>query len=223
METTQVINFALPPSRIGKIKNAKLIAGSLGRPSKMPGLSYGISALSCNVGAKLAKIAGSVCNGCYALKANYSYPSVRKAHLQRYNGLTSISWVDSMVTLIGKSNTDYFRWHDSGDLQSFQHLLDIVRIADRLPSVQFWLPTREKSLVNKYTAAFGDFPTNLVVRVSAAMVDAKAPEGYTNTSTVHTDNLIDGVECKAYLNKNKCGDCRLCWNKSVKNVSYRLH
>ncbi len=98
--TTQVINFAMPPSRINKIKNAKLIAGSLGRPSKMPGLSYGISALSCNVGAKLAKIAGSVCNGCYALKANYSYPSVRKAHLQRYNGLTSISWVDSMVTCI---------------------------------------------------------------------------------------------------------------------------
>jgi hypothetical protein len=221
--STQVINFAVPPSKIKKIKIAKAIAGSLGKPSKMPGLSYGISALSCNIGAKLAKIAGSVCNGCYALKANYAYPSVRKAHIQRYNSLTSISWVDSMVTMISKSKTEYFRWHDSGDLQSFQHLLDIVRIADRLPDVQFWLPTREKSLVNKFMASFGDFPANLVVRVSAAMVDSEAPKGYANTSTVHTDTLIDGIECKAYLNKNKCGDCRICWDKSVKNVSYRLH
>jgi hypothetical protein len=222
--TTQVINFAVPPSRIKRVKVAKAIAGSLGKPSKMPGLSYGISALACNVGAKLAKVAGSVCHGCYALKANYSYPSVRKAHTQRYNSLTSISWVDSMVTMIGKSKTDYFRWHDSGDLQSFQHLLDIVRIADRLPTVRFWLPTREKALVNRFMSTFGDFPANLVVRVSAAMVDSKAPEGYTNTSTVHTSDMVaNGVECKAYLNSNKCGDCRLCWNKSVDNVSYKLH
>jgi len=24
-------------------------------------------------------------------------------------------------------------------------------------------------------------------------------------------------------NSNKCGDCRLCWDKSVDNVSYKLH
>jgi hypothetical protein len=30
------------------------------------------------------------------------------------------------------------------------------------------------------------------------MVDAKAPEGYENTSTVHTGDLVDGIECKAY-------------------------
>lgn len=219
----QVINFAVPPSKIKKIKVAAAIAGSLGKPSKMPGLSYGISALACRVGSKLAKVAGSVCHGCYALKANYSYPSVRKAHIKRYSGLTSISWADSMVTLIGKSKTDYFRWHDSGDLQSFQHLLDIVTIAERLPNVAFWLPTREKQFVNMFMRSFGDFPSNLVVRVSAAMVDSQAPEGYANTSTVHSSALVDGIECKAYLNKNKCGDCRLCWDKAVKNVSYRQH
>jgi hypothetical protein len=223
MQASQVINFAVPPSKIKRIKVASAIAGSLGKPSKMPGLSYGISALACRVGAKLAKVAGSVCNGCYALKANYSYPSVQKAHVKRYNSLTSISWVDSMVTLIGRSNTDYFRWHDSGDLQSFQHLLDIVTIAERLPTVSFWLPTREKQYVNMFMRSFGSFPSNLVVRVSAAMVDAKAPEGYENTSTVHTGDLVDGIECMAWLNDNKCGACRLCWDKTVKTVSYRKH
>ena len=61
---------------ITTLKAAKAIAGSLGKPSKMPGLSYGISAKRCIVGAKLATVEGSVCHGCYALKANYSYPSV---------------------------------------------------------------------------------------------------------------------------------------------------
>jgi hypothetical protein len=120
-------------------------------------------------------------------------------------------------------NTDYFSWHDSGDLQSFQHLLDIVRIAERLPTVSFWLPTREKQFINMFMRSFGIFPGNLVVRVSAAMVDAKAPEGYANTSTVHSDDLIDGIECMAWLNDNKCGACRLCWDKTVKTVSYRKH
>lgn len=218
-----VINFAVPPSKIKRIKVATAIAGSLGKPSKMPGLSYGISALACRVGAKLAKVAGSVCNGCYALKANYSYPSVRKAHVKRYSSLTSISWVDAMTTLIDRKKTEYFRWHDSGDLQSFQHLLDIVTIAERLPAVSFWLPTREKQYVNMFARSFGDFPANLVVRVSAAMVDAEAPTGYVNTSTVHSVDLVDGIECKAYLNANKCGDCRLCWSKAIKNVSYKQH
>jgi len=59
------------------------ITGSLGKPSKMPGLSYGISATLCKIGAALAKVKGSTCFNCYALKANYAYPSVKAAHEKR--------------------------------------------------------------------------------------------------------------------------------------------
>jgi hypothetical protein len=218
---SHVILFAVPPSKLSK-KLASSIAGSLGKPSKMPGLSYGISAKKCNVGSKLALVPGSVCHGCYALKANYQYPSVTAAHEKRLDGLSSISWTDSMVKLISASKTDYFRWHDSGDLQSFQHLLDIVRIAERLPNVSFWLPTKEKKLIYQYRDIFGDFPSNLCVRLSAAMVNITAPAYAGNTSTVHTTTAI-GSECPAPKQGNKCLDCRTCWNKGVKNVSYKLH
>lgn len=214
----QTILFAIPQSRLTK-KLALSIAGSLGKPSKMPGLSYGISAKLCNVGAKLAKIKGSVCHDCYALKSNYQYPSVQIAHQKRQEGLASISWVDSMTKLIGDSKTDYFRWHDSGDLQSFGHLLDIVKIADSLPSVKFWIPTREKKIINQYLETFGKFPDNLCVRVSAAMIDGKEPENFENTSTVSS---TEG-SCPAPKQGNKCADCRNCWDKSIKNVSYTLH
>jgi hypothetical protein len=217
--TISTILFAVPESKLS-MKLANSIAGSLGKPSKMPGLSYGISAKLCNVGAKLATIAGSVCNGCYALKANYQYPSVQSAHDKRARGLSSISWVDSITKLIARSGETYFRWHDSGDLQSFQHLLDIVRIADRLPSVNFWLPTKEKKLIYQYRETFGDFPANLCVRLSGAMIDGKAPAYEGNTSTVVS---TVAYTCKAPTQGNKCLDCRDCWDRDVKNVSYRVH
>ncbi len=220
--TTQTMLFAIPPRRLKKGIAVK-IAGSLGKPSKMPGLSYGISATLCKVGAKLAKVAGSTCEGCYALKANYSYPSVQKAHAKRAESLSSVSWADAMVYQIKHSKETFFRWHDSGDLQSFQHLLDIVRIAEALPKVRFWLPTREKGLINQFMRAFGDFPVNLTVRVSAAMVDGKPPEGFDCTSTVHEKGEAFGFECEAYKRGNQCGECRECWNRDTKNVSYRKH
>lgn len=220
--TTHTMVFVTPKSKLNN-KTAKLIAGSLGKPSKMPGLSYGISAQLCNVGAKLAKVVGSVCHGCYALKANYKYPSVIQAHAKRYEGLSNVSWSNSMIKLIEHSKETYFRWHDSGDLQSLQHLFNIVRIAEALPNVNFWLPTKEKGLIVEYTKSFGAFPSNLVVRLSSAMVDAKPMQGFSHTSTVNDKTTPEGFACKAPQQGNKCLDCRACWDKSVSNVSYHLH
>ena len=218
----QTILFAIPPRRLNKTR-AESITGSLGKPSKMPGLAYGISAKKCNVGGKLALVPGSVCADCYAMRDNYSYPSVQAAHEKRFSGLSSISWADSMVFLIRRSGETYFRWHDAGDLQSFQHLLDIVRIAESLPSVAFWLPTKEKGLVYRYREVFGDFPPNLCVRLSGAMIDGSPPAYEGNTSTVHKAHAPIGSECEAYTRGGKCGECRDCWNRDIKNVSYPKH
>ena len=208
---------------IKTLKLAKSIAGSLGKPSKMPGLSYGISAHKCNVGAKLALIEGSVCHGCYALKANYAYPSVTKAHETRLASLDHPQWAEAMTFQIDKSKTQWFRWHDAGDLQSFQHLLNIVKIAEALPLVKFWIPTREKKIVHQFTDTFGAFPANLCVRVSATMIDGDTPVGFANTSTVHETKKAKGTTCEAYKNSNKCGDCRKCWNTGEANISYKKH
>jgi hypothetical protein len=208
---------------INTLKAAKAIAGSLGKPSKMPGLSYGISAKRCKVGAKLATVIGSVCHGCYALKANYSYPSVMQAHETRYASLNHPQWVEAMIYQIAKSKTDYFRWHDAGDLQSLQHLLNIVKIAEALPLVSFWIPTREKGIVHTFTDTFGAFPANLCVRVSATMIDGALPIGFATTSSVHEIEAAKGTTCEAYKNNNKCVDCRKCWDNTVANVSYKKH
>ena len=52
-------------------KEAREITGGLSKPSKMPGPAHNLPAVACKTGAKLVKIPGSVCAGCYALKGRY--------------------------------------------------------------------------------------------------------------------------------------------------------
>ena len=206
------------------VKEAMEFVGGLSSPSKMPCYSYGISAKLCETGSKLVDVVGSTCADCYALKGMYAdwNKNVSEAHARRYEAMQSPDWVSAMVFLINKKRMEYFRWHDSGDLQSFQHLLNLVTIAEQCPNTNFWLPTREKKYINQYQKAFGDFPANLTVRVSATMVDDTAGD-YPNTSTVHQDKAPIGLACKAPEQEGKCGSCRACWDKSVVNVSYKKH
>lgn len=68
--------------------------GTLSQPSKMPCYGFSISARRCNVGQRLAKVKGSVCAGCYALKGNYMFPVVQKALEKRYNGINLLVTYD---------------------------------------------------------------------------------------------------------------------------------
>lgn len=211
--------------QIGEAK--RITGGGLGKPSKMPGTSYGLPAKACHVGAKLAKVEGSVCHGCYALKGNYLYPSVQTAQERRLASITDPQWVDAMVTLLNHSGTGWHRWHDSGDLQSVDHLLAISDICRATPHIQHWLPTREIMIVKACVArlaAFGrELPSNLCVRVSATMIDGKATKVWDTTSGVHTEPTAAMRVCPAPTQGNKCGDCRACWDKSVSHVSYHKH
>jgi hypothetical protein len=80
-----------------------------------------------------------------------------------------------LASLIRRTGKKHFRWHDSGDLQSLEHLRKIVAVARRLPGVKFWLPTREYQTVEAYRRGYGVMPANLVVRYSAIRIDGPAP------------------------------------------------
>ncbi len=211
-----------------RISEATAIAGTLSAPSKMPGYATSLSAKKCPMGSQLRNVPGSVCEGCYAMGGNYRYPSVRTAHARRLAGLRDPRWIEAMVTLIGArvdGADPYFRWHDSGDLQGAWHLANICEVARQTPKVRHWLPTREKATVKAYLRAGGVIPGNLTVRLSAAMVDGKAPStiGPLVTSTVHNAVTPIGYDCPARRQGNRCGDCRACWDRGVANVSYARH
>lgn len=209
-----------------KIKEAKEITGGLSNPSKMPGKAYSIPASRCNVGSKLAKIKGSVCEGCYALKGMYRFGNVQKALEKRYQSLDDVRWVNSMALLISNQSKDYFRWHDSGDVQSIDHLHKIVQVCKLTPDTKHWLPTREYQLVKDYIKKHGALPSNLVIRLSAHKVDFAPPSKLANRLGVQTSSVVsnkDDYTCKAPHQENACKDCRLCWNPKVANVAYLKH
>ncbi len=203
------------------LKEADAIHGGFGKPSKMPGYAYGIPAKYCKVGAQLHKVKGSVCADCYALKGRYLFSNVVNAQEKRFNSLTDPRWVEAIVFTMKTKKCDYFRWHDSGDLQGMWHLINIVEVANECPETKFWLPTRENALVLQYLRTMGNFPINLVVRVSGAMIDGYAPIKFFNTSTVV--RAKDEATCPAYRQAGKCGDCRSCWDPATRNVAYPRH
>lgn len=198
---------------------------SLSQPSKMPCQGWSIPATACKVGSKLAQVEGSICYDCYALKGFYRMGNVQSALAERLQQMDSPLWVDSMVAKIkATEKSGFFRWFDSGDLQSMAHLKKIVRIAIALPEIRFWLPTKEYTLISEYVELFGSFPQNLTVRLSAYMVDKAGPNSLAEHLGVTTSEVsTQSGTCPAPTQGNKCGDCRNCWDKSVQTVVYKLH
>jgi Gene product 88 len=198
-------------------KDLDNITGTLSKPSKMPGWSYGIPAKECKTGSKLAKIPGSVCYDCYALKGCYVFPNVQEAQYKRLKSINDSRWIEAMAEQILRRRSKWFRWHDSGDVQSLKHLQNIFAICKLTPDVKHWLPTREAGILSQVKQE--DVPDNLIIRLSATKVDGKPSQTWPHTSTVVTE----GKTCPAAEQDNKCLDCRACWNKSIPNIAYGKH
>ena len=205
-------------------KEATKITGGLSKPNKMPGPSINLPAVACITGAKLVKVKGSTCSGCYALKGRYRFKNVRDAMQRRLSKLHDPRWIDAMVTLINgrhwQKPQPVFRWHDSGDLQSVQHLKNIFEVCQRPPDTSPWLPTRESRFLKLMDP---DVVTkNLKIVLSDHMNDQQVtPSWWPYTSGVSTDHK--SVTCPASKQGNKCLDCRKCWDRNTKRVIYGKH
>lgn len=199
------------------------LVGGLSKPSKMPGWAYGIPAQACKVGSLLRKVKGSTCGSCYALKGMYVFPVVKAALLRRLESISHPLWVATMTELISRKGkkVPFFRWHDSGDIQSVEHLSKLVEVAKNLPGISFWLPTRETAMVKEFLRGGNTFPKNFIVRVSAPMI-GKRPEKIAGTVGSSVENP-SAFQCPAPRQGNSCLDCRACWNPKVEEVSYSKH
>jgi hypothetical protein len=195
----------------------------LSATGKLPCASFSIPAQACKTGGKLAKIKGSVCSDCYALKGSYRYPTVMAHRSHNLNSMANLDdWTANMIKLIHSTNeTGYFRWFDSGDVQSAKHLEAIIDIAEALPDVRFWLPTKEAGIIKRNKRAV---PDNLAIRLSMPMIDQLPTGAWKLTSTVRSaKGDVQGAQCKAPSNNGKCGTCRDCWDTSISNITYIKH
>ena len=197
-------------------KEAQKIVGGLSKPGKMPGPAYNLPAWNCITGAKLRKVKTSPCYGCYALKLRYTWPIVRQAMDRRLQAIESPKWVSAMVVLV--TGHPFFRWHDSGDIQSAEHLQKIFEVCRQTPNTKHWLPTQERQFL---TMDPDEVPDNLIIRLSGSKVDGPASKCWPHSSSVVTDDTTR--TCPAPEQGNKCRSCRACWDKNIGNIAYGKH
>lgn len=225
-----------------KVKQNTEIEITFSDTEKMPWISWDLPARRCKTGAKLVKVKGSICHGCYALKGRYLFGNKKKADDKRIGQLDNLEeWQEAFVKALAKKykhmrdkSKAFFRWFTSGDLQSLSMLVAMNEIALALPEIKFWLPTKEHGFVREYQALYGEFADNFTVRPSMFMVDQIPSKGLglpTSTvvsSPINADDLHGNI-CPASLRayngaiKVNCDDCRKCWDKEISNVSYIYH
>jgi hypothetical protein len=239
-----LVALAESGAKLGAIDSAaaRVVGGLLGKASKMPGHTYGLSALDCITGSQLRNVPGSVCAGpadsdieCYAMGGFYTQENVKAAHARRIASLGHPDWVAAQAWLWSRaegsqphskpSACGYGRWHDSGDIQSVEHFAAICAVARETEDVEYWIPTRETGIVREYLRRGGVIPPNLNVRISNHMVGETFKEDPLGLaySTVGCDDAADAHQCPSLDQGNSCGDCRACWDPSVRWVNYRLH
>lgn len=207
-------------------KSALSMVGSLSDTSKMPGKSWGINAARCIMGKKLTKVAGSICSMCYAEKGFYTlYPAVKRAQDVRLTAFESdpLAWTAAMTKLVATEK--YFRWFDSGDLQSVEMLHAICKVARATPNTRHWLATRERGIVKAWLDAGNTWPENLVCRISATYFDEIPANKLTPWSSMaHKSTPMESAHnCPAPSQGGSCGDCRACWSQNVSLVTYHAH
>ena len=196
-------------------KEANKITGGLSAPGKMPEGSYNLPASACKTGAKLREVPDTPCHKCYAFKGRYNFPNVKDALARRLKSLTHPRWTEAMTVLVkGKK---HFRWHDSGDLQSVTHFKNILEVCKATPETSHWLPTQERKLLTLIDPEV--LPKNLLVRLSNAKNNTHPGKFWPYWSTV----VDHGGDCPASKQGNQCGDCRRCWSRDVKHVTYPKH
>ena len=197
---------------------ALAIAHRLSNPTKMPGWAYNLPAKYCKTGSKIRKVEGTSCSGCYAFEG--WYPARTKELEKRYRAIKHPMWVEAMVYLVGHQRKEHFRWHDSGDIQSLDHLHKIVQICLRTPHVKHWLPTLEWGMIRKYWELHGKIPMkqlvpNLKITLSSIFVNGRAPKDLAKRLGVGCSYVSKGYKnCPALEQDHKCGDCRRCWDNS---------
>jgi len=203
--------------------------GNLGSTEKVGCPTFGLSPAWCKRGSELRKQEGTVCSHCYARKGRYVGPHVKAAHKERLEGMKHPSWPYVFAERL--KGEKYFRWFDSGDLQSPAMLQRICQVCRLTPGCRHWVPTRETEIVSGFLDKGGRIPENLTIRISLDYIDddaSKKPVKGLPISVVSTkERSAEGLwDCPAtFSDKHECKahNCRRCWDRGVSAVNYRAH
>lgn len=172
------------------------------------------------------------CKGiCYAVNDARRYhntciPSLGKNTLIMRNDMDNM-FVQLKDVCINKG-VKVLRYHSSGEIESYNYLLHMVRLAVELPEVKFYFYTKRFEFIQQYLTDHHEFPANLVCNISEWKGNAAAY----NFQGLNVFTYDDGTDpelarlphCPA-VDKNgrktgiNCDQCKRCFSRNDGHVT----
>ena len=167
-------------------------------------------------------------NDCYAIRdAKYHHNSVIPALSK--NTLIMRNDIDGLFVQIKegliKKKAKVLRWHSAGEIESFNYLLHMVKLAVELPNVQFYCYTKRFDYITQYLQEYKKFPKNFVVNISVWKGNDEGYDFGKLNKFVYDDGtdpkVSKMVHCPAVDKKGhstgvKCADCGWCFKGNLR-------
>lgn len=127
-----------------------------------------------------------------------------------------------------KNKTKVLRWHSSGEIENYNYLLHMVKLAVELPNVQFYCYTKRFDLIDRYLKEFKKFPKNFVVNISVWHDNDKGYDfGKCNKFVYddHTDPKVMKMRHCPAVDKNgkstgiTCSECGWCFRGNYGRIT----
>lgn len=108
---------------------------------------------------------GRLCEAyCYTKKAERQYPAVWRSRARNFQESQKATFVDDMVTLLGRRKNKVVRIHEGGDFYGREYARKWFEIAKRSPSSTFYAYTKQWELFHGRLMA--EKPSNFILIAS---------------------------------------------------------
>lgn len=222
-----VISISNGNNKIGRIKTLNLLPGDKPLANKTKGLLTNIKGTcsGCCSGCKSA---------CYAIKgalfhSNTIIPSNGK------NTLFSRKYPELYFKQIKEYVSNprrkiiAFRYHSSGEIETYAYLLNMAKVAKDVPNVKFYFYTKRFAFIKRYLKEEGAFPENLICNISVWHKNHIKYRLDGLNQFIYDDGnepeLANVAHCPAISKPAKpggrgketgvtCDKCGLCWRKN---------
>ena len=121
---------------------------------------------------------------------------------------------------LAKNKAKVLRYHSSGEIETYEYLLHMVKLAIEMPEVRFYFYTKRFDLMDKYLKECGELPENLVCNISEWKGNTKGYDLDGLNRFIYDDgddeSLKNVPHCPAVNKKGHktgvtCEQCGLCY------------
>lgn len=189
---------------------------TLNHRGKMTGMYSVSTCCFCNERCpRNAKIKGSVCEKCFAMRQMKHFTSMKDPLVQNYKILTSeiIEWDDLPII-----NALYFRIESFGDVANVTQCINYMHLIQKNPGVFFAWWSKNMDIINEMFKETGyEKPANVNFIESSLFLDkAKRPSYWfvDKVFTVFNPETIKERDININCGAKSCLKCGLCYHKN---------